>query len=127
MPAAAKTSTPTKHAGGRPKKAEAELRCKQINIRVTLQEDIELRRAAEIAGLGVAEFIRRRTLGIPVHPPAAKADARLLVELNAIGNNLNQLTRNIWSDRTSDHTPECSYVLDELQKVLRKVGDAFGQ
>lgn len=121
----AQDSTIPKHAGGRPKLPEHERRTRQIKIRATIQEDIDIRNAAEAAGLSIGEFIRRRTRGIPVCPPAAKADARLLVELNAIGNNLNQLVRNIHTDRYADHAPQCEHVLAELRRILRKVGDAF--
>ena len=125
MARTSRTLPAAKHPGGRPEKPEAERRSKQVKIRLTLHEEIELRRAAEIAGMSVAEFIRRRTLGIPVRPPPSRADAQMLVELNAIGNNLNQLVRNIHTDRSSDHAPECDEVLRELQRVLRKVGSAI--
>jgi len=100
MPA---TDSPAKRRGGRPKKIEAERRCKQTNHRWTIAEDAFLREQAAAADLSVAEFIRRRALLIPVVPPRKKVDARLLMELNAIGNNVNQLAR----DRLQQRPPKC--------------------
>lgn len=109
---------------GRPKLDEAERRCKQINVRLTIAEDQLLRRHATDAQLSVGEFVRRRILGLPVTPPPAKADAQLLFELNRIGVNINQIARNLNSGR--EGVPlDWAAVQDELSVVLSKVGSVF--
>ena len=110
---------------GRPKKADGERRCKQTNHRWTVAEDIYLRRQAQVAGLSVAEFVRRRALSMPVTAPPSQTDARLLHELNAIGVNVNQLARNLNSGREGIHAIDWSTVEAELRRLIEKVGASF--
>ena len=119
------TTTQAKHPGGRPKKAEADRRCKQTNTRWTIAEDRHLRRQAHAAGLSVGEFIRRRALGLPVTPPPPRTDARLLYELNAIGVNLNQIARNLNSDREGASPVDLSNLRSRLQRVLKRVAESY--
>ena len=116
------TTTPRPASGGRPKKVEAERRVKQTNHRWTVAEDIHLREQARTAGMTVAEFVRRRALGLPVVVREAKADARLVHELNAIGVNLNQIARNLNTDRLGAPGSRV-FDLDALQEQLRVVLD----
>ena len=118
-------TTTLKGPGGRPEKAEHERRCKQTNTRWTIAEFDHLHQQAAAANLSVGEFIRRRALLLPVTPPSAKADARLLHELNAIGNNVNQIARNLNAGRTSRHEADWPTVQAELRRVLEKVGAAI--
>ena len=47
---------------GRPKKKIEEIKIFQINLRVTLNEQVQLEEASKAHGLNVVEFIRRRAL-----------------------------------------------------------------
>lgn len=122
MPQAATTASKPGRSGGRPKKVEAERRVKQTNHRWTIAEDTHLRDQAKTAGLSVAEYVRRRALGLPVVVREAKTDARLIHELNAIGVNLNQITRNVNAERLGAEGCRLSD-LDALRRQLREVLD----
>lgn len=117
--------TKRKGPGGRPEKAEHERRCRQTNTRWTIAELDHLHQQAAAANLSVGEFVRRRSLHLPVTPPPQRADARLLHELNAIGNNVNQIARNLNSGRPGRHEADWSVVQAELRRLLKRVGDAI--
>ena len=119
MPAAA---TKPKGPGGRPKKAEHERRIASVRADVTLAEKAHVAELAKVAGISQGEFIRRRALGLPVVVREAKTDARLIHELNAIGVNLNQLTRNVNAERLGAAGCRLSD-LDALRRQLREVLD----
>ena len=122
------TATHPRHSGGRPKKAEAERRVKQTNHRWTVAEDIHLREQARTAGLTVAEYVRRRALGLPVVVRHAQTDARLIHELNAIGVNLNQIARNLNADRIGapgSRVADLDELMSQLRETLNRAVDAF--
>ena len=110
---------------GRPVKAPGERRCKQTNTRWMIAEDAELRAQARLAGITVGEYIRRRCLGLPVVARTARADARLVHELNAIGVNLNQLARLGNAGWTGDRSAEFDELSGRLGKVLDRVLEAL--
>lgn len=106
---------------GRPVKQEHEKRSEVVQTRVTLAEHEHMRGAAEAAGLSVSDYLRRRACGYMVTTGAARrsVDPALVSELNRIGVNLNQITRNIHSGRRLRlHAKE---VLRELETVLKVV------
>lgn len=83
-----------KRAGGRPRKAAAEMRTERLSgIRLTAAERAHVEAQAELAGLPVAEFARRAILGVQIAPRRSTADERLLFEVNRIGVNLAQLLK----------------------------------
>lgn len=112
---------------GRPVKQEHEKRTEVMQTRVTLAEHEHVRGMAEDAGLSVSDYVRRRACGYIVPTGAARrsVDPALVSELNRIGVNLNQITRNLNSGRPLRiHAKE---VLRELEAVLRVVvsGESF--
>lgn len=112
---------------GRPIKQEHEKRSEVMQTRVTLAELEYVRGVAEDAGLSVSDYVRRRACGYIVPTGAARrsVDPALVSELNRIGVNLNQITRNLNSGRPLRiHAKE---VLRELEAVLKVVvsGEAF--
>ena len=115
----AQTTAQVKAPGGRPRLDSSERRCRQTNTRWTIAEDQQLRANAASAGITVGEFVRRRALGLPVVARHARADARLVHELNAIGVNLNQLTKLGNAGWIGDRSAE----FDELSRRLRAVLD----
>ena len=130
-----KNTTKATSLGGRPKKADHERRVRQPKIRLTIAEENHLRKRASDAGMTFAEYVRERALG-PSPGPATSSTlaadgepgeklllARLLRELNAVGVNLNQLTRDYHSGR--DGATDWQHVQDELSRVLAQVGDHF--
>ena len=119
MPAAA---TQPKGPGGRPKKHDDERRIERSECRLTLAEKQFVRDQAKLAGMSEAAYVRHRALGLPVVVREAKTDARLIHELNAIGVNLNQITRNVNTERLGAEGCRLSD-LDGLQRQLRAVLD----
>lgn len=106
---------------GRPVKQEHEKRSEVVQTRVTLAEHEHMRDVAEAAGLSVSDYLRRRGCGYMVPTGAARksVDPALVSELNRIGVNLNQITRNIHSGRPLRiHARE---VLRELESVLKTI------
>ena len=112
----------------RPKKQALEKRTEQLNLRLTLGEVEAIRTEAAKAGLGVAEFVRRRALGYQVPVASARAsDPALITEINRIGVNVNQLTKAVhMDDHRSPFTAEWRSLLAELRQVLGKVAGAYG-
>jgi uncharacterized protein (DUF1778 family) len=80
----------------RPKKNFDEIKLLQINLRVTLSEQVQLEEAAKTHGLSLVQYIRVRALKKQL--PKFKmtvADQELVIELSRIGNNINQITKKI--------------------------------
>ncbi len=78
--------------GGRPRKLPEELRTYIYQVGLTKHENNIICERAESVGLPPHELIRKLTLNQRVNTvPMVNREA--LVELNKIGNNLNQLTK----------------------------------
>jgi len=108
----------------RPRKESGERRDEQLKLRLTLAEIERLREQAATSGLTVADYARRRILGLPVSPAPRRADAALLSELNRIGVNINQIARSL--NRGQSLALECDDVLAELRRVMAKVAGSHG-
>lgn len=101
---------------GRPKLAPDERRDERLSgLRLTVAERVFVEEQAAAAGLGVSEYARRRLLGHTVAPARTVADDRLLMELNAIGNLLNQIARALHTDRPE--RADLSAALDEWRHI----------
>ncbi|MFC6792977.1 plasmid mobilization relaxosome protein MobC [Methylobacterium komagatae] len=105
---------------GRPRKPAPDLRAAWLPAaRVTARERQAIEEKAARAGLDMSEFVRRAALGQTVRPrPTADAD-RLLVELNRIGNNLNQITARM--HLTGELSFSMAATLAELRGAMAKV------
>lgn len=108
----------------RPRKHDAEKRTEQLNLRLTMAEVEAIRGEADKAGLSVADYVRRRAVGLPVAPAPRKVDAALVSELNRVGVNLNQVARSLHTERPFRVAPDV--VLSELRQVLAKVAASYG-
>lgn len=91
----------------RPRKHEHEKRSVHVDARYTLLEAEFLQQEANAAGLSRSEYVRKRSLGerimVPrvrgIDPAAIVKIDRLAQEINAIGNNVNQVARAIHTNR----------------------------
>src|SRR3569833_2223355 len=108
----------------RPKKEEHEQRIASTRADLTVAEKEYLLQQASLAGMSVADFVRRRILGLPVQPPPSRADAALISEINRIGVNANQLARVQNSDR--EFRGDWQAIAAEVKRVLGKVASAYG-
>ena len=106
---------------GRPEKHPDEKRTERHNIRFTAAEMNHVRSQADAAGLDVAEYIRRRAVGyvVPAGTGRRGADPRVIGELNAIGNNVNQLARSV--HRGSRFTGRWDALAEQLGEVIERL------
>ena len=104
----------------RPKKQDHEKRTEQTKIRWTLAELEWLDEQARKAGMNRAEFIRRRSMSLPVVASRPSvSDPGLVTELNRIGVNLNQIAKAMNAGRALPSS--VATIQHELQTALRKV------
>ena len=78
----------------RPKKQIQDLKMFQINIRVTLDEQLQIEEYSKSYGLSVTQFIRIRSLKKQLPKFSMSGLNRdYLIELSRIGNNINQMAK----------------------------------
>ncbi len=108
---------------GRPKLSPEERRDCQTTVLYTIQERAELERRADAVGLTLSEFIRRRTLGVPLPPQSADRQTRdkLATSLLRIGVNLNQITKHINAGRHAP--PELPAIVATINTHLKILTD----
>ena len=106
---------------GRPEKHPDEKRTERHNLRFTIAEMNHVRAQADAAGLDVAEYIRRRAVGYvaPAGTGRRGADPRLIGELNALGNNVNQLARAV--HRGSRFTDQWEALAQRVGEILERL------
>jgi len=106
---------------GRPKLSPEERRDCQTTVLYTIQERAELERRAHALGLNLSEYIRRRTLGVPLPPQSADRETRdkLATSLLRIGVNLNQITKHMNAGRHAPpELPALVAVINTHLKIL---------
>ena len=102
---------------GRPKKKLDEIKLFQINLRVTLNEQVQLEEIAKTYGLNVVEFVRRRALQKQLPKFTMLGLQRdLLIELSRIGNNINQMSK-----KANQGNPNLKGLEDELLSLNKKL------
>lgn len=89
---------------GRPRLSPQDKRDARVQVLFTMRERAELEARAHALGLTLSEYIRRRTLGVPLPPQSADRETRdkLATSLLRIGVNLNQITKHMNAGR---HAP----------------------
>lgn len=110
----------------RPKKQDHEKRSALIPpVRVTEAEMAHVIAQSEAANLTVTDYARQRVLTGKVTLPPSPIDASLLSDLNRIGNNLNQIARQV--NRGRQHDPDhLGHVLHQLNTALEVVARRYG-
>jgi hypothetical protein len=106
----------------RPRLDPDEQKAERLTVRFTVAERVFIEQQAQTAGVRTAELLRRRALSLPVQPRQARADAALISELNRIGNNVNQIARNLNAHRAE--RLDVGGVMTELRNVLTKLATA---
>ena len=66
-------------------------RNRHISVWMNDKEYSKLKKEAKAAGLGIDPFIRNLVAGVEIKPKPLEEYAKLLRELSAIGNNINQI------------------------------------
>lgn len=92
-----------------------------VSIWLTGQEREHLRKQAQEAGLGMDPFIRQLIMGVNLRPRPPDTYAALLRELNAIGNNVNQLAyqANARGAATQDEIREAARLVRQAVQLVR--------
>lgn len=109
---------------GRPAKSPHELRDAWLPpMRVTLAERVAAEQQAQLAGLPLSDYGRRRILGHRIQPKRTSYQSAVLVELNRIGVNLNQIARAANAGRGLP--PDFAEVQAELRAVLHRAVEGF--
>lgn len=107
----------------RPKKKLDEIKLLQINLRVTLNEQVQLEEIAKTYGLNVVEFVRRRALQkqLPKFTmPVLQRD--LLIQLSRIGNNINQMSK-----KANQGNPNLKVLESELSSLHKQLNEIKNQ
>lgn len=111
---------PAKRKLGRPPKSPAERRTERVDVFFSVAERVKLNHDAAACGLSPAAYIRKLVGGY--HPTAqaeGTPDPQLLLELNAIGNNLGQTIAAMLPDNPAK--PAWQQLKRDLQDVLQMV------
>ena len=107
----------------RPRKKLDEIKLFQINLRVTLNEQVQLEEIAKANGLNLVEYIRRRALQkqLPKFTiPGLQRD--LLIELSRIGNNINQMSK-----KANQGNPNLRGFEEDLLNLNKKLNEIKNQ
>jgi len=111
---------PVKRKLGRPPKPPAERRTERVDVFFSIAERLKLNRDAQACGLSPAAYIRELVAGFrPVAQAEHSADPRLLLELNAIGNNIGQTLQAIKPDNPAK--ADWRQLKRDLEDVLQMV------
>ena len=94
-------------------------RDKQINIRLAEDEYLNVYRQMEKSGLGLSEYIRKSILGKEIK--VISGIKELILELNRIGNNLNQLTRKVNQGKVKELGDDLVQINHNLNAVFEKI------
>ena len=107
----------------RPTKSPEERRDSRLAVMLTVGERAELEDRAAAIGLSVSEFVRRRTLGIPLPPQAADRVVRdkLATALLRVGVNLNQIAKHMNAGRTAP--PYLPDLLSDIRNHVHQLTD----
>lgn len=91
----ARADRPRRRRGGRPRLAETDRRRVRVYLHLTAAEGERLAERAGATGFPLGTYVRIAALATRTSPPAEIPQANLAVvlQLQRIGNNLNQLTR----------------------------------
>ena len=87
-----------------------------VNVRVSQAQKRALREAAEIAGLSLSSYCRRRCLG---HAVVAHADRAIIRELRRIGG----LLKFIHTQSDGAYSAQTAGALRELREAVRRLAE----
>lgn len=97
-------------------------RNKAVIVRLTEKEKMHLKKQAEITGLKVEPFIRKLIMGADLYPRPPDEFYVLLREINAIGNNINQIAHIANAEKSISYD-KIKYLTELLDEIMEKVRD----
>ena len=88
-----------------------------VNVRLTAAEKARLKDDADLAGLSVSEFVRRRSFGRPI---IAQADAVTIKELRRLGG----LVKHLHNESGGTYSRETAAALVSLRGYIEQLASA---
>jgi len=111
---------PVKRKLGRPPKDPADRRTERVDVFFSIAERLKLGEDAKACGLSPASYVRKLVAGFRLTAQAEhSADPRLLLELNAIGNNVGQTVRAIKAG--TEAKADWQQLKRDIEDVLQRV------
>lgn len=94
---------------------------KTITLRLDASHYAKLRETAQVTGLKIEPILRQLIMGVQLRPRPPDTYAALLRELNAIGNNVNQLAfqSNARGGATQEEVREAALLVREAVRLVR--------
>ena len=98
-------------------------RNRRFSLWLNDKEFNHLEKQAEIAGLKKEPFIRKLIMGKEIRPRPPDEYVKLLREINAVGNNINQIAHIANAERhiSADKIEEVLKMQDEIMRLVRSV------
>lgn len=87
---------------------------RRVTIRLTADEEQQLRDAADCAGLSISEYLRRRVHG---HRVASQTDATVIRELRRIGG----LLKLVHTESGGAYSQQTAAMLSELRDCIERI------
>lgn len=95
----------------------------KISVRLTEKEHRRLKADAAACALKMEPYIRKLIMGKEIRPRPPDEYVKLLHEINAVGNNINQIAHIANAERhiSADKIEEVLKMQDELMRLVRSV------
>jgi len=91
-----------------------------IEIYITEEQKVEVKKAAADARLSISEYCLGMILTGQVISPLGAAELQLMSSLSGMANNLNQVVKRMHQDKQSSHRiDEVSSVIKQIENILR--------
>ena len=94
----------------------------KLSVRVTPKEHAHLKKQADNAGLKMEPFIRKLIMGTEIRPRPPDEYRRILFELSAIGNHVNQIAHIANAERhiSTEKLNEAVAKVDRAISIVRR-------
>ena len=96
------------------------MRGRRIELRLSDSEYAEIKKQAEQAGMKRTQLIRQLIMGHEIRAKPAEDYLKLVREINAIGNNINQIAHIANTQKYVDKE-QIKYIVEYLDDIMDKV------
>lgn len=94
----------------------------KLSVRLNAKQHEYLKKQAALSGLKMEPFIRKLIMGTEIRPRPPDEYLRLIREINAIGNNINQIAHIANAERTISND-KINYAVSLVDEIMEKVRD----
>ena len=98
-------------------------RQKQVTVRFTEKEYIQLKSKCDAAGMKMEPFLRALVSGCTIRERPPDSYKALAAQVAAVGNNLNQLTRLANAKGLAAIRVRHAAIVTAIEKLLKQIGD----